>query len=299
MAYLQVELAAKKRIPKAAVAAGVQVGVIAWGLLELWEHVWESKNAIVGEMVIDGCFGPSAKLRDALVAFGFLEEVGGSYRVRGAERYLRISQARSEGGKKAAGNLRRGLAEGSQPELVPGSSREGAGEEPGRSPGCRPALTSSIEHRASKEEEARESKSADADPPAPVIARIASPEPDPSELQGVWNEHAHPSLPRWREMSSKRRASAKARMRERPISGESGWFEVIRRINASSFLRGETERGWKASPDWLLQPDTAAKVLEGKYDDRGQTPTPPLKLYTGDGSDLYPDFAPIVGSRAK
>lgn len=88
-------------------------------------------------------------------------------------------------------------------------------------------------------------------------------------------------------------------MRERPISGESGWLEVIRRINASSFLRGETERGWKASPDWLLQPDTAAKVLEGKYDDRGQTPTPPLKLYTGDGSDLYPDFAPIVGSRAK
>jgi hypothetical protein len=39
-------------------------------------------------------------------------------------------------------------------------------------------------------------------------------------------------------------------------------------MDASPFCRGETgDRGWRASFDFLLKPDTATKVLEGKYDD--------------------------------
>lgn len=42
------------------------------------------------------------------------------------------------------------------------------------------------------------------------------------------------------------------------------------RISTSDFCRGKNERGWVATFDWLLQPDTAIKVLEGKYDNRGK-----------------------------
>jgi hypothetical protein len=89
-------------------------------------------------------------------------------------------------------------------------------------------------------------------------------EVSPKQLQALWNAEAHPSLPRWKELTDKRRQKAGARLRERPLEE---WREVIRRINASSFLRGE-KGGWRARPDWLLQPDTATKVLEGQYDDR-------------------------------
>jgi hypothetical protein len=91
----------------------------------------------------------------------------------------------------------------------------------------------------------------------------------PEELQAAWNELA-PGLPRWVEMSKKRERQARARLRERVLSQ---WRDVITRIARSKFCSGENDRGWSASPDWLLQPDTAAKVLEGKYDNRGAANT--------------------------
>lgn len=36
---------------------------------------------------------------------------------------------------------------------------------------------------------------------------------------------------------------------------------------ASSFLKGENERGWRATFDWLCTPDNMAKVLEGNFSD--------------------------------
>jgi hypothetical protein len=69
-------------------------------------------------------------------------------------------------------------------------------------------------------------------------------------------------------MTDKRRPKAKARLKDRPLEE---WRTVIERINASSFCLGESAGGWLASPDWLLQADTATKVLEGKYE-RGTGP---------------------------
>lgn len=87
----------------------------------------------------------------------------------------------------------------------------------------------------------------------------------PEDLQRLWNALAHPGLPRWRDMTDKRRRAAAARLRERPLAE---WREVVERINCSAFCLGNAHGGstWRASPDWLLQPDTATKVLEGKYD---------------------------------
>lgn len=107
MPYLAFDLDAKKLVPQIAKSAGVQPCEVGWGLLELWDFVWSRKETFVGETVLMGCFGPNIKVVEALISYGFLEKVDGGYRVRGADRYLRVSSASdrgSMGGKKTAAN---------------------------------------------------------------------------------------------------------------------------------------------------------------------------------------------------
>lgn len=89
----------------------------------------------------------------------------------------------------------------------------------------------------------------------------------PEDLMAAWNQHA-PHLPKVKCMGRERQRLARHRLHERSL-GE--WIEVIQRLDRSSFCRGN-DRGWRADIDFLLKPDTATKVLEGKYDDRGAEP---------------------------
>ncbi len=107
MPYLSFDLDAKKKVAPCARAVGVEPGVIAWGLLELWEHVWLTKDDVVGEMVLDGCFGPLERTREALVAYDFLEKAAVGYRVKGAARYLRVTEAKTKAGKARAASAGR------------------------------------------------------------------------------------------------------------------------------------------------------------------------------------------------
>jgi hypothetical protein len=88
------------------------------------------------------------------------------------------------------------------------------------------------------------------------------------ELSVMWNQVAREcGLPTCREVSGKRLTRAEARIREH--GDPQYWRMVIGRIAASDFCRGVTDRGtWRASFDWLVQPDAHVKVLEGKYDNR-------------------------------
>lgn len=155
MPYIAFELDALAKVPYVAAAAGVDPAKITHGLANLWAWCWKAKSAVVTDVHLRGFFGCDAAA--SLTAFNFLELIPLGFRVRGAERYLRVSAARSKGGHAAKGNLNRGRksgpAKGVQPAgsagSQPESSREPAGEQPENSPGCGPALSSSIEHRAS------------------------------------------------------------------------------------------------------------------------------------------------------
>jgi uncharacterized protein YdaU (DUF1376 family) len=89
--------------------------------------------------------------------------------------------------------------------------------------------------------------------------------PSPSDLRDAWNAIVTEPLPKCRELSDQRKRHAQIRLTERSLED---WQAVIARINASPFCRGDNDRGWRADFDWLLQPGTALKVLEGKYDAR-------------------------------
>jgi hypothetical protein len=86
------------------------------------------------------------------------------------------------------------------------------------------------------------------------------------ELAEIWNLHCG-DLPKVIGTNKERNKRIKARMEE---ASADKWVEVIQRIAKSDFCnnRGPSAKGWKADFDFLLQPETRLKVLEGKYDNR-------------------------------
>jgi hypothetical protein len=48
------------------------------------------------------------------------------------------------------------------------------------------------------------------------------------------------------------------------------WQAALAAVADSTFCHGGGKEGWRAGLDWFLRPDTAAKLLEGKYADREQ-----------------------------
>lgn len=137
-------------------AAGVSEDRILAGLVRLWHRCWSDEVEDLSFLEMGGVFGSAdlIPILAALVAFGFLESnPGGIYRVRGAERYLRLRESKRRGGKAAVSNLKRGKSPGSSAGVLPGTL-------PGTHPGSTPALSPNTEHRTpntlKEEAEARE-----------------------------------------------------------------------------------------------------------------------------------------------
>lgn len=257
MPYLQFDVDAKKKMAWVAQLAGVSRADAAWGLMEVWEYAWMAGSDELSELVLTGLIGPSEALRKAYAAYGFIEQLeGGNWRVKGTDRYSKAEEARSRGGKAAAGNLRRGAVSGASspaaPRLAPGCLPAAAGVQPEVSPGCLPGKPITDNQEPITKKQQQQADAADG-------------------LLAFWNEHAHPKLARVRAMTSNRKTALRARLKEhQPEELE----EAIRRLGASSFCLGGGSQGWMADLDWLLRPGTVAKVLEGKYDDRGAAVVP-------------------------
>ncbi len=72
-------------------------------------------------------------------------------------------------------------------------------------------------------------------------------------------------------LSAGRRDKLRVRLTEMKAYGDPSDVAqtVFEKMQASSFLRGENARKWKASFDWLISNDRNwAKVYEGQYDNR-------------------------------
>ena len=50
--------------------------------------------------------------------------------------------------------------------------------------------------------------------------------------------------------------------------GMEGWRTVCEKIEASNFVTGGGERGWRGSLDWALRPRNFTRIMEGVYDDQ-------------------------------
>jgi hypothetical protein len=138
--------------------------------------------------------------------------------------------------------------------------------------GAREAREANGKQTRSKPEALSLSPSLDQEQVAPDGARAADADARGVDaLVDLWNTGTTSPLPQCQGLSPKRRAAARARLRERPSLAE--WTTIIARIQASPFCRGGGERGWIMDFTFLVKPDTALHVLEGKYDDHAQATT--------------------------
>lgn len=83
-------------------------------------------------------------------------------------------------------------------------------------------------------------------------------------IVAAWNELAEErDLPKVAKITAARRKQIQARLKE---YSDDEWSRALTAIYRSRFLCGDNDRGWKANFDFLLQPSSFAKLLEGAYD---------------------------------
>jgi len=106
-----------------------------------------------------------------------------------------------------------------------------------------------------------------------------------ARLAGLWNEWASDhGLPQVTKVAGKRKTLADTRAKEQP---ESYWRDVLGRVAMSPGLLGKNDRGWTATFDWLVEPMSAAKVMEGKYDKWGKASGSSAVLSPKQAEELY------------
>ena len=66
-----------------------------------------------------------------------------------------------------------------------------------------------------------------------------------------------------RKMTGQRDRQLAARLKDSTLED---WQRAMDAMERSAFLRGENDRGWKADFDFLLQPKSFTKLIEGYYD---------------------------------
>lgn len=87
---------------------------------------------------------------------------------------------------------------------------------------------------------------------------------DYEAIKSRWNEETEGALGKLVMITGRRREMVRARIRETSVDD---FFTMIHNAAASSFLRGESQRGWVANFDWCIRPNNYPKVLEGRYND--------------------------------
>lgn len=141
MSYIAVELKAiEVQGPALARALGVELALAIGRLNLLWHRCWSMKTDLITTIELRGFF-PEASAGDLLAAYGFLAADSEGWRVKGADRYLRLREQRVAAGK--ARSLSAGRSAGQFTSEKPAKRQRRTSDEPAE----QPALTPSTEHR--------------------------------------------------------------------------------------------------------------------------------------------------------
>jgi uncharacterized protein YdaU (DUF1376 family) len=98
----------------------------------------------------------------------------------------------------------------------------------------------------------------------------------PADIIDCWNHYTENTpLPEALALSPGREKHIRARLEDDFFVAN--FEQAIIRITRSGFCLGQNDRRWKADIDWLIRPETVARVMEGKYDHVAPT----KKLPTG------------------
>lgn len=76
------------------------------------------------------------------------------------------------------------------------------------------------------------------------------------------------SFPRIKSLSDARRKAIKARLNTYTLEQ---FREMFGKAEASDFLKGQNNRNWSATFDWMMNGNNFAKIIDGNYDNKGGT----------------------------
>lgn len=100
----------------------------------------------------------------------------------------------------------------------------------------------------------------------PPVPALTSSSEQTKTIVEAWNVMAREQrLPVLRLVTEKRLKHLRARIGE---AGLDGVLEAITAVPKSEFLCGHNDRGWCADFDFIMQPTSFARLLEGRYETR-------------------------------
>lgn len=214
-----------------------------WRFWAVAQTYW-GRGELVPEDIFDlGGFGPILDVKLA-------EKRDGGYYAKGSEErfswYRKRREAASAGGRASVESRRKGGGT-AQPKQTRTNPEAKGGVDRSESEANPNPLSLSLTHTLTQNTHTHTGAAA---------------------LVEIWNAEKATSMPSVTKLTpgKPRHKAATARLREEPDLER--WREVVRRIAASSFCNGGGSTGWVADFDFLVRPETFAKVFEGKYDDR-------------------------------
>lgn len=169
MSYIAFDLDALNVSRDVGAAAGIPEERVTHGLLRMWAWCFREKTASVTAVHVRGFFGIDCA--EALIAFGFLAREDDGFRVRGAERYLRISEARRRGAERTNAAKRKRTPSDDGPSL----KRRSSDAQATLDRALPNALTPSTEHRTPNTEHHKDCADAQPPPKAPKAKRAEQP----------------------------------------------------------------------------------------------------------------------------
>jgi hypothetical protein len=100
-----------------------------------------------------------------------------------------------------------------------------------------------------------------------VISALPKPTgPEPDEIKSAfdeWNLIAQRlGLPTARKLDAARRKAIRCRLVD---GGLDAWREALSAVELSRYCRGDNDRGWRADLDFVCQPKSWRRLLEGSY----------------------------------
>lgn len=123
------------------------------------------------------------------------------------------------------------------------------------------------------------------------VATSGNPHLNHQAIKDRWNAIAEKyKLQTINIVSPDRIASLKARIKD--IGGEEAfWSTVERAIKNSAFLRGQNNRKWRVTFNWILKPSKFIQMAEGAYSDSGSLLDDPKKpIQEAADDDWITDF---------
>jgi hypothetical protein len=128
-----------------------------------------------------------------------------------------------------------------------------------------PSLALSKKERRRESEQTVTTESVDEPNNVAKLKRPTASPPPLHPLASFWNERAPQGLARVKALNPSGRRYRLCRNRWNENPNPDYWEQVFREIEKCPFLLGENQRRWKMDFDFLCQPDSADKILEGKY----------------------------------